>query len=513
MTHWVIAPLLVPLIGGLLQLAFRKRGFPFQRILGAAAMAAFLMVAVRVLLLASTGETFVYSLGSWPAPYGIVLVLDRLSAWMVLITALLACAAFAYACVRKVDEQGIHFHSLYQLQLFGLSGAFLTGDVFNLFVFFEVLLLASYGLVLHGSGKKRTKAGFHYVVVNLLGSTLYLFAVGALYGAVGTLNIADLAHKISMAPAERSGLIAAAGLLLLVVFSLKAAMFPLYLWLPRAYANTSAPVAALFAVMTKVGVYAIIRVHGTLFGEQAGELAFLHLPWVLIGGLITLVLAAMGAMAARSLREQVAYLVLTSVATLLIAIGLNDPAALSAGLYYLPHSTLVAAAFFLLADLIKDGRGKASDRLETVVRMKGETSLGIGFFIAAVALAGLPPLSGFLGKLMILNAALNHPWAGVILATVLTASLLLLMALVRSGSFLFFRPKQDGEEVETSAGQSPPKAAYAICLGLLAAGPFLVIFAGPITQFTRETADQLQQVPAYIEKVIEMKSGEASQEG
>jgi multicomponent K+:H+ antiporter subunit D len=345
-------------------------------------------------------------------------------------------------------------------------------------------------------------------VVNLLGSTLYLFAVGALYGAVGTLNIADIAHKIGLAQPERSGLIAAAGLLLLVVFSLKAAMFPLYLWLPRAYANTSAPVAALFAVMTKVGIYAIIRVHGTLFGEQAGDLAFLHLPWVMTGGLITLVLAAMGAMAARNLREQVAYLVLASVATLLIAIGLNDPWALSAGLYYLPHSTLLAGAFFLLADLIKDGRGKASDRLDTVVRMKGETRLGIGFFIAAVAMAGLPPLSGFLGKLMILNAALNHPWAAVILVTVLTASLLLLMALVRSGSLLFFRPKQDGEAIDPISGESPQKAAYVICLSLLAAGPLLVIFASPITQYTRDTAAQLQQVPAYIEKVIEMKSGE-----
>ncbi len=513
MTHWPIIPLLLPLIAGLLQLAFRKRGFPFQRALGAVAVATLLAVAVQIFLLARTGDTFVYSVGSWPAPFGIVLVLDRLSAWMILVTSLLACAAFAYACVRKEDENGVHFHPLFQLQLFGLNGAFLTGDVFNLFVFFEVLLLASYGLVLHGSGKARTKAGLHYVVVNLLGSTLYLFAVGALYGAVGSLNIADLAQKISTAPPERSGLIAAAGLLLLIVFSLKAAMFPLYLWLPRAYAGTSAPVAALFAVMTKVGIYAIIRVHGTIFGEQAGNLADLHLPWVLAGGLITILLAALGVMASRSLREQVAYLVLSSVATLLIAIGLNSSDALAAALYYLPHSTLVAGGFFLLVDLIKNARSQASDRLDNVARMKGETPLGIGFFLAAIAMAGLPPLSGFLGKLMILRAALDHEWVGTILTTVLIASLLLLLALVRSGSFLFFRPRQDGEETEAS-GEPSQQAAYAISLCLLSAAFLLVVFAAPLIEFTRETAAQLEQVPDYIEEVIGTKpTEEGGQDG
>ena len=506
MTHWVIAPLLLPLIAGLAQLAFRGRGFRFQRLLGSFSMAVLVSVVIQQLLLVHSGQTYVYSLGSWPAPFGIVLVLDKLSALMVVLTAVLGSAAFAYASVRKVDERGPHFHSLFQLQLFGLNGAFLTGDVFNLFVFFEVLLLASYGLILHGSGKQRTKAGLHYVVTNLLGSTLYLFAVGALYGAVGTLNIADIAHKVSIAPPERSGLITAAGLLLLIVFSLKAAMFPLYLWLPQAYANTSAPVAALFAVMTKVGIYAIIRVHGTIFGEQAGELAFLHLPWVLAGGLVTILLAAMGAMAARGLREQVAYLVLSSVAILLIAVGLNSAPALAAGLYYLLHSTLLAAAFFLVADLIADARGEASDRLDTVARIRGETRLGILFFFAAVALTGLPPLSGFLGKLMVLDAALEHSWAGTVLIVVLTSSLLLLMALVRSGSFLFFRPKEVEEESQVSIGLFPKKAPYCIALGLLVCAPLLVVFAGSISRYTNQTAAQLKQIPVYIQAVIGIHS-------
>ena len=197
MIHWVILPVLLPLIGGLLQLVLRHRGLSFQRTLGLCLTGALVILGIKMLLLAQSGETFVYQLGNWSAPFGIVLVLDRLSAMMLILTSLIASGALAYASVQNVDEKGAHFHVLFQLQLFGLNGAFLTGDVFNLFVFFEVLLLASYGLLLHGSGKKRTRAGLHYVVINLLGSTLYLFAVGALYGAVGTLTSLTLRPKLA----------------------------------------------------------------------------------------------------------------------------------------------------------------------------------------------------------------------------------------------------------------------------------------------------------------------------
>ncbi len=500
--HWVIVPVLLPLIGGLLQLVARRFGLPAQRVLGLALTGGLMAVAIQMLILAQAGDTLVYNLGNWPAPFGIVLVLDRLAAMMVLLTSMLALAALGYSSVMRVDEQGSHFHVLFQLQLFGLNGAFLTGDVFNLFVFFEVLLLASYGLLLHGSGAERTRAGLHYVVINLIGSTLFLFAVGALYGAVGTLNIADMAQKVAAAPAERSGLIAAAGLLLLAVFALKAAMFPLYLWLPQAYANTSAPVAAFFAIMTKVGVYAIIRVHGTVFGEQAGVLAWLHMPWVLAGGLVTLVLAALGVLAARNLREQVAYLVLASVATLLVAVGLNRAEALAAGLYYLLHSTLLAGAFFLLADLIRRSRGVASDRFGVVARMHGGRWLGIGFFFAAVALAGLPPMSGFIGKIMILDAALAHPWRWIVLASTLVASLLILVALVRSGSFLFYRPQEMALVEDSQLGEPPRKSALWIIGSMLVTAPLLVLFAGGVMEFTNETAKQMQQIPEYIEAVL-----------
>lgn len=495
LTAWAV---LLPLIAGFLLLFARLGGLRLQRSLNLLIVLGLVFMSIEMVKVSLTGVHQVYLAGNWIAPFGIVFVLDQLSALMVLITSLLALGALWYAIAAKFDKQGSHFHVLFQLQLFGLNGAFLTGDVFNLFVFFEVLLLASYGLLLHGGGRLRTKAGLHYVVINLIGSTLFLFAVGALYGAVGTLNIADMAAKISVAPAEDFGLIAAAGLLLLVVFGVKAAMFPLYLWMPNAYAQTSAPVAALFAIMTKVGIYSIIRVHGTIFGDQAGDLANFYTPWVLGLGLITLLLAAFGVMAARGLREQIAYLVLASVATLLIGVGLNSPQALAATLYYLIHSTLIAGGMFLLADVIARGRGVADDRFKSAPIMPNAILIGSVFMFGAIAMTGMPPLSGFFGKVLILSAALENTWFFAILGTILIASLLMIVAMARAGSLLFYRT----QPVDVLPGEPLNRAAFSAVIGLLAISPILVIFANPITAYTELVSIQLFDNATYIEAVL-----------
>lgn len=498
MSHLTAWPVFLPLIVGFLLLFARLGGLRLQRSLNLLAVLGLIFLSLELLRVSASGVHQVYLLGNWIAPYGIVLVLDQLSALMVLITSILALGALWYAIATDTDQKGAHFHVLFQLQLFGLNGAFLTGDVFNLFVFFEVLLLASYGLLLHGNGRLRTKAGLHYVVINLIGSTLFLFAVGALYGALGTLNIADMAAKVAQAPAEDMGLIAAAGLLLLVVFGVKAAMFPLYLWLPAAYANTSAPVAALFAIMTKVGIYAIIRVHGTVFGEQAGELAFFHLPWVLGLGLITLALAALGVMASRGLREQVAYLVLASVATLLIGLGLNSPQALSATLYYLIHSTLIAGGMFLLADVIARGRGTLEDRFNSAPIMPNAILIGSTFMFGAIAMTGMPPLSGFFGKVLILASALNQAWFALILTVVLLAGLVMIISMARAGSLLFYRT----QSVAVLPGEPLNRSAYVAIAGLFMFSPILVLFANPITAFTDMAALQQFDSATYIEAVL-----------
>ncbi len=492
-------PVLLPLVGGILLLFLRPAGIQTQRVVHLFLIFFLVIVTLIAFFSANQGSYEIMLLGNWQAPFGIVMVLDRMSSIMLLLTATLASGALWYAIKTDVDRQGEHFHVLFQLQLFGLNGAFLTGDVFNLFVFFEVLLLASYGLLLHGGGRLRTRAGLHYVVINLVGSTLFLFAVGALYGMLGTLNIADMSVAVQNVPAEDRGVVAAAGLLLLVVFGVKAAMFPLYLWLPRAYAYTSAPVAALFAIMTKVGLYAIIRVHGTVFGEEAGALAFIHSDWVLAAGLTTSILAAFGVMASSVLRQQVAYLVLASVGILLIAIGLNSEAALSAAIYYLVHSTLLGAALFLLADVIFRARRNQGDTLVKATPVAQPILVGSVFMLLVIAMTGMPPLSGFFGKVMVLNAALAHPWFMAILLVVLISGLLMIISVARTGSLLFY------SAVKPESNDTPPefnRLAFAAIIGLSLTSPLLVAFAKPISAVTEHTAMQLYDSRSYVSAVL-----------
>ncbi|MDR0808392.1 MAG: monovalent cation/H+ antiporter subunit D, partial [Gemmobacter sp.] len=262
--HWIILPVLLPaLTGALCLLALRER-LALARIASTAATLLLLLTGIG--LMRETGAE-AYFLGDWPAPFGIVLVRDRLAALMVTLAALLALIAQCHAMASGEDARGRHFHALWQFQLMGLNGAFLTGDAFNLFVFFEVLLIASYGLMVHGGGAARLKAGVQYVVVNLVGSTLFLLALATVYSVTGTLNMADLAVKLPLLPEGDFALVRLAGAMLLAVFALKAALVPLHVWLPATYAEAPAPVAALFAVMTKVGVYAALRFLTLIFPE------------------------------------------------------------------------------------------------------------------------------------------------------------------------------------------------------------------------------------------------------
>jgi multicomponent K+:H+ antiporter subunit D len=498
LSHLIVYPVLLPLLAGTLLLLLR-RALPLKirRWINLAAVAAQIALAALILRGVSGGEILVYALGNWPAPYGIVLVADRLAAWMLVITSSLALFALLYA-VRGTDRGSRHFHPLFQLQLFGLNGAFLTGDIFNLFVFFEILLLASYGLLLHRGGPWRTRAGLHFVVVNLAGSTLFLFAAGTLYGSLGTLNMADLAVKAAETPSEDLGLVRAAGLLLFGVFALKAALVPLHLWLPAAYSSTTAPVAALFAIMTKVGAYCVLRVGTLMFGPDAGPVAGLYADWLLPLALLTMGLGALGALSATGLRRQVAYLVVVSVGLLLTAFGSWDQAGIASGLYYLAHSTLAIAAFFLLADVIARGRGERSDRLNPGPEIARAGLVGGLFFVTAVLVAGLPPLSGFIGKVLVLRAALPGPAGFWVLGLVLTTGLMGVIALARSGSVLFFST-QDRIEPQPAGGVIP---ALVPVIGLLALCLVLTVWASPVSRFAEATASQVLEPQAYVRAVL-----------
>ncbi|WP_127476988.1 monovalent cation/H+ antiporter subunit D [Sulfurivermis fontis] len=492
MNHWIIAPLVLPLVAGMLSLLLVARP-GLQRALSVGATAGLLPVTLLLLCFAGNGEFGVYPLGNWPAPFGIVLVLDRLTALMLLLTAVLALLVLLHA-VNGDDRRGRDFHVLFQLQLLGINGAFLTGDLFNLFVFFEILLIASYGLALHGGGPERTRAGLHYVVLNLIGSALFLIAVGTLYAVTGTLNMADLAVKVAAAPLENAGLLRAAALLLLAVFGLKAALLPLHLWLPALYGHATAPVAALFAIMTKVGVYAILRSYTLIFPAN-GAISDVG-AWLLPLALLTLAAGAVGVLGSQRLRVLIAYLVVVSVGTLLAGIGLFNSGGIGAALYYLPHTTLVSAGLFLLADLIARQRGVHGDHFVLGPPLAQPTRLGVLFFLGAVAAAGLPPLSGFLGKLLLLQAVAPAQ-AGWLWSIVLIGSLAGLIALSRVGSRIFWKTAGD----RAVAGQAP-LTHLAPAAVLLAMSIAMTVFAAPLIRYTEATAAQLLAPQQYINAVL-----------
>ncbi|MCW8156896.1 monovalent cation/H+ antiporter subunit D [Stutzerimonas stutzeri] len=494
MNHALILPLLVPLFVGALLLFGHRMGKPTKRMLSLAATWALVPIALWLVLLSDDGQLRIYALGSWQPPFGIILMLDRLSALMLLVTAVLAAFAVLYAS-RGDDERGPNFHALYQFQLLGINGAFLTGDLFNLFVFFEILLISSYALLLHGHGQRRVRAGMHYVVLNLLGSSLFLIGVSMLYGLLGTLNMADMAGRVSAADPADAPLLAAAGYLLLVVFALKGAILPLYFWLPRAYASATAPVAALFAIMTKVGLYAIVRVFTLVFGSEAGELSNMVEVWLWPLALLTLGAAVIGALAARNLQVLLAYLVVVSVGTLLAGIALGTDAGLAAALYYLVHSTLVAGGLFLLADLIARQRGDLGTDLISAPALRQPLLLGSLFFMGAISVAGLPPFSGFLGKVMLLRAIELGPDAIALWAVVLVGGLGMLIALSRAGSLVFWRHASE------AVGPAADPVRVAATVGLLLGSVVLVAAAGPLQAFMQATAAQLLDVAPYLQIV------------
>jgi multicomponent K+:H+ antiporter subunit D len=484
-----------------------------QRVISIGATVLMLALAIGLLVLAGDGTPRAYFLGSWPAPFGIVLVLDRLSAIMLLLSAALALAVAVYACAGW-DKRGRHFHALLQFQLLGVNGAFLTGDLFNLFVFFEVMLIASYGLMLHGGGAVRLKAGFHYVAINLIASTLFLFGVGLIYAITGTLNLADLAGKVAAVAAEDQALLKTGAMLLFVVFATKAAMVPLHWWLPSAYAATSAPAAAMFMIMTKVGAYAIIRVYGLIFGADAGPLGAVAGPIVIPAALVTLIVGAIGVLASRNLRDLVCFSVVASMGSLLIAVGLFDGVGTTAALYYIIHSTLTGAALFLLVDVIAQRRGRVLDRLVPAPAIANETLLGAMFFLAAIAIVGMPPLSGFIGKLLILEATREAPQAPVIWAIVLGSSLLMMIGFARAGSVIFWnnpKPTSDSGKVDAMLGRDRPGAtalAPIVVVGLLLGGTAALSFgAGPFTAAFEATSVQLSDKAGYIRAVLTPAAG------
>ena len=486
--HLPALPVLLPFFAAILILYpwFNKR-LHLQRLV--AQFALLMLVAVSMLTLFKTlaEGPMGYAMGDWEAPFGIYLLADPLAAFMLVVTSVLALCTHLFACGGE-DKTGRFFHPLFMFQLMGLNGAFLTADAFNLFVFLEILLIASYSLLIHGGGRERTRAAQHYVLYNLIGSAFFLIALALLYRAFGTLNIPDMASRATTLPEESIPLAQAGGLLLMVVFGVKAALLPLHFWLPRTYSTTSVPVAALFAVMTKVGVYSLWRIHSVVFGHDSGELSDLGVvPLAWLSGL-TVVAGAIGALASQTLRWLIANLIVISVGTLLMTVAMGTTQSVAAGLYYTLHSTLMSGAFFLVAGLILMQRGQAEDRFVRSRPFLYPVFTGVLFAVTAMAMIGLPPFSGFLGKVFILQAAVDSGDAIWVWPLVLISSLAALIALSRAGTTLFWRTQGS---VVPEAKEKVSNVHIAASGLLVATTLVLVIGGGPLTEWSLRAAQDL----------------------
>jgi multicomponent K+:H+ antiporter subunit D len=531
MEHLLIVPILVPLLAGALQLFLgERRGARVACAVGS--MLVQTVAALTLLYLTTdampdmwTEGVGVYAIGSWPAPFGIVLVVDRLSALMLVLTSLVALASLVYS-LAYWDRVAPAFHSLFQFLLMGLNGAFLTGDLFSLFVFFEVLLASSYGLLLHGSGVGRVKASLHYITVNLLASFLFLLGVAMIYGMTGTLNMADLAGRITqLAPGDRA-LLEAGAAILGVAFLIKAGAWPLNFWLPATYVAASSPIGAVFSLLTKVGVYAVLRV-GTILASANQQTSFIDAGLFYVGA-ATIIYAAAGMLASRQLGRVVSYCVVTSTGLLFMALGLRIEALTGPVILYLGSSVLATSAFFMVNGLAQRSRtisireaadvgplpdvtyvgfditpapDPLSPRDEVGVAIPGAMAfLGLTFVSCVLLVAGLPPLSGFLAKLALLHIAVDfgqdvttwHVWA--FCGATIASGLVTMIALTRGGLRLFW-----SAQGRTTPRLSITEAAPAAFLVLLSLA--LTVGIAPVMTYLDSAARSLHTPEIYIRVV------------
>ena len=504
--HLPILPLLLPLATAGVLLLLQRRSSAARAAVGLSSLALQLVCAVALLRLADSAVPTVYALGNWRAPFGIVLVADRLAAVMVLLTTVLGATALVFSLARW---HGIgRFPAQLQFLLMGLNGAFLTGDLFNLFVFFELLLAASYGLALHGAGVLRVRASLHYIVMNLGASLLFLVGVSLIYGVTGTLNMAQLAERMHTVPAADRALLESGAAILAGAFLVKAAVWPLGFWLPATYTAACAPAAALFAILSKVGVYAVLRLSLLIFGGQVGGDLMFYV------GTATVVFGAAGMLAAQALGSIAAYGLVVSSGMLLAVISRADPAITAGALFYLVASTLGAAALFLLTELVQRARAIGADILAVTAEAFGieddepeETAgpaipatmalLGIAFVASALLLAGLPPLPAFLAKVSMLSGIVAPPLddrSWILVAVVLASGLATLVALARAGVGIFWAEARSVPRV-LFVEMAPVAALLAACIGLTVA-------AGPVMRYLDDASRVLHGRGDYVDAVL-----------
>jgi multicomponent Na+:H+ antiporter subunit D len=443
--------------------------------------------------------------GDWPWPLGIVLVADRLSALMLLVASLVSLAVLVYSTGQDTDEVRREtpvsiFHPTFLLLVAGVSNAFLAGDLFNLFVSFELLLFASYVLLTMGGTRDRIRAGSVYVVVNLVSSSLFLVALASTYAATGTVNLAQLAVRLEGLPVEIRGVLQ---VILLVVFAIKAAVFPLSAWLPHSYPTAPAPVTAVFAgLLTKVGVYAIIRTQTLLFpGEPLTVLLG-------IAGVATMLIGILGAVAQGEIKRMLSFTLVSHIGYMVFGISLGSVGGLAGAIFYAAHHITIQATLFLVAGLIQRVGGSTSlDELGGLARVS--PLLGALFIVPAMNLAGIPPLSGFVAKLTLLQAGVSDgsPMAWTLVGGGIVTSLLTLYAMAKVWNRAFWGVPTDLHRARVEHHRSPstgrllPRLMVGSTLGLVALAVAFTVWAGPMYDYVAKSAAALID-RSYITAVL-----------
>lgn len=514
MTALVPLVVLLPLLGAAVTLISGRRP-RLQRALTVVVLAAVLAVSVVLLVAVDADGPLVVELGGWQAPYGIVLVVDRLSALMLVVSATVLLAVLVFSVGQGLADGDQEtpvsiYHPTYLILATGVFNAFIAGDLFNLYVGFEILLVASYVLITLGGTEQRIRAGTTYIVVSLVSSLLFLASIAMIYGAVGTVNIAQISQRMTDIPADVQVILHVS---LLVAFGIKAAVFPLSFWLPDSYPTAPAPVTAVFAgLLTKVGVYAIIRAETVIFpGTELNQA-------LLVVALLTMVVGVLGAVAQADIKRVLSFTLVSHIGYMVLGVALGTAEGTSAAIFYIVHHIVVQSTLFLAAGLIERQGGSTSiNGLGGM--LKAAPLIAVLFFVPALNLGGIPPFSGFIGKLALFQASAEQ---GTALAYVLIGagalvSLLTLYTLVRIWTLVFWRPASDVEGYEsdlvanvseapgttaTQTVRTTPRLMVAATAAMVAVSLALTVFAGPLYALSTRAGENLEGPSFYVDTVF-----------
>lgn len=494
MINFLLIPILIPFVAGMV-LMFLQKNIPLQRFISLVALGAASVVAFFVMLKVQADGILTVTFGDWPAPFGITMVADSLSTILVFTTFVLAffIAWYSFETIGTGREKHFYYPGLMFI-LTGVTGAFTTGDIFNLFVFFEVLLMASYLLIVLGGEKKQLRESIKYILVNVVSSALFVITVAYLYSVIGTLSMADISVKI--AEIGQPGIVTTLAVLFLMVFGLKAAVFPLYFWLPSSYGAAPMPVLALFgALLTKVGVYAITRTY-TLFFVH--DISFTH-ELLMVLAILTIILGSVGALATFNAKQIIIYNIVIAVGVILFGVAQMNETAIEGALFYLVHDMIIKAALFMLVGILIYVAGTANLRNMGGL-MKTYPVFGWVYLVAAFGLAGIPPLSGFVGKLLIVRGGFEagNIWMTIIL---LASSLIVLLSVIRIFLYAFWGEQGQMANINKGSYRNMMWPTVLVVVISVAFG----VGAEWVTPFMDSAAKQLMDPSIYVDAV--MKGG------